>query len=98
MKTTGLDACRAGLTLFAKRANISSLRPPDACATKLKGVLAMRSARPLQVSILSLLVTFFLPNMVVRADDEYTDDYDVKARVVRISLIDGEVNLKRNGN
>ncbi len=58
----------------------------------------MRSARPLQVSILSLLVTFFLLNMVVRADDEYTDDYDVKARVVRISLIDGEVNLKRNGN
>ena len=31
-------------------------------------------------------------------DDDETDDYDVKARVVRISLISGEVNLKRVGN
>src|SRR6185503_5456539 len=31
-------------------------------------------------------------------DDDETDDYDVKARVVRISLISGEVNLNRVGN
>src|SRR5687767_8228584 len=32
------------------------------------------------------------------AQDDEPDDYDVKARVVRVSLMIGEVNLKRNGN
>src|SRR5687767_15693693 len=30
--------------------------------------------------------------------DDEPDDYDVKARVVRVSLMIGEVNLKRNGS
>src|SRR5436309_3121036 len=70
----------------------------------------MRSARPVYVSILSLLIIIFststavhgnvvvLPTTSAHADDEYSDEYDVKARVVRISFISGEVNLKRNGN
>src|SRR5687768_18386519 len=32
------------------------------------------------------------------AQDDEPDDYDVKARVVRVSLMIGEVNLKRNGS
>lgn len=47
----------------------------------------------------ALLTLFSIPN-IARAgdDDDADDDYDVKARVVRISLIGGEVNLKREGN
>ena len=49
--------------------------------------------------LLSLLLILFSITVTARADDDdEPDDYDVKARVVRISLIDGEVNLKRNGN
>ena len=45
------------------------------------------------------LLTFLSLTIPVRADDDdEPDDYDVKARVARISLIGGEVNLKRNGN
>ena len=46
------------------------------------------------------LLTLFSITFTARAgdDDDADDDYDVKARVVRISLIGGEVNLKRNGN
>ena len=46
-------------------------------------------------SILLLALTLFSCNLTVRAFDEETDEYDVKARVVRISLINGEVTLKR---
>ncbi len=52
----------------------------------------------LYLSILLLALTFFSYNLSVRASDEETDEYDVKARVVRISLINGEVTLKRKGN
>ena len=48
-----------------------------------------------------LLLTFLSPTILVRAaddDDDQADDYDVKARVARISLINGEVNLRRAGN
>ena len=48
--------------------------------------------------LLSLLLILFSITVTARADDDEPDDYDVKARVVRISLIDGEVNLKRIGN
>jgi len=58
----------------------------------------MRSRRSLYVTILSLLVAYFSQNLTVRAADDDEDDYEVKARVVRISLINGEVTLKRNGN
>jgi hypothetical protein len=47
------------------------------------------------------LLTFLSLTITVRADDDnddQSDDYDVKARVARISLIGGEVNLRRNGN
>ena len=46
-----------------------------------------------------LLITLLAIPITTRADDkEEDDDYDVKARVVRVSLLGGEVNLKRNGN
>ena len=48
-----------------------------------------------------LLLTFLSLTIPVRAaddDDDQADDYDVKARVARISLIGGEVNLRRAGN
>lgn len=61
----------------------------------------MRSARP-AFSILFLLFLAFLTTTIIAraANDEVNeaDDYDVKARVVRISAISGEVNLKRDGN
>ena len=43
------------------------------------------------------LLTFLFITIPVRADDDNddADDYDVKARVARISLIGGEVNLRR---
>src|SRR5688572_20512327 len=48
--------------------------------------------------LLSLLLITFSLTVTARADDDEPDDYEVKARVVRVSLIDGEVNLKRHGN
>ena len=45
-----------------------------------------------------LLITFSITTTARADDDDEPDDYDVKARVVRISLIEGEVNLKRFGN
>ncbi len=59
----------------------------------------MRSTRrSLHATILSLLLTPFGAAHSVRAEDDYADEYDVKARVVRVSLIKGEASLKRNGN
>ena len=58
----------------------------------------MRSARLLFTAVLSLLVTIFAANISVRAADDDADEYDVTARVIRISLIKGEVSLKRQGN
>src|SRR6185503_76174 len=54
----------------------------------------------LSATILLLLLTIFSATTIVRADDNDDDaeDYDVKARVVRISLVSGEARLKRNGN
>ncbi|MBA3354779.1 MAG: FecR domain-containing protein [Pyrinomonadaceae bacterium] len=59
----------------------------------------MRSTRrSLHPTILSLLLMLFATAYSVHAEDDYADEYDEKARVVRISLIEGEVSLKRNGN
>ena len=59
----------------------------------------MRVSRRNVSLLLSLLLILFSITVTARADDDdEPDEYDVKARVVRISLIDGEVNLKRNGN
>ena len=48
--------------------------------------------------LLSLLLILFTTTIIARADDDEPDEYDVTARVVRTSLIDGQVDLKRNGN
>jgi uncharacterized protein DUF6600/FecR-like protein len=58
----------------------------------------MSSSSRLYASILLLLLTIFSAPLTVRAFDDEADEYDVKARVVRISLIAGEVSLKRKGN
>jgi len=46
------------------------------------------------------LLTLLSTTIIARADDDAdeADEYDVTARVVRISLITGEVSLKRNGD
>jgi hypothetical protein len=59
----------------------------------------MRVSRPKTSLVFSFfLLTLFSIPITARADDDEPDDYDVKARVARISLIGGEANLKRNGN
>src|SRR5829696_5505090 len=59
----------------------------------------MRVSRPKTSLLFSfLLLTLLSIPITARADDDEPDDYDVKARVARISLISGEVTLKRNGN
>ena len=57
------------------------------------------SRRKISLLLSLFLLTFFSITAIARADDDDdADDYDVKARVARMSLIGGEVNLKRNGN
>jgi hypothetical protein len=58
----------------------------------------MRVSRLKTILLLSsFLLTLFSIPITVRADDnDDADDYDVKARVARISMLDGEVSLKRN--
>src|SRR5215467_7542114 len=53
-----------------------------------------------KTSLLVFLLTILSITITARAadDTDEPDDYDVKDRVVRISLITGEVNLKRKGN
>lgn len=56
--------------------------------------------RPLYYTLFLLLLILLTPAFVARAADDETDgadEYDVTARVVRISLLAGEVNLKRAG-
>ena len=57
----------------------------------------MKSSR-LYTSFLFFLLTFLSASLPIQAFDDEADDYDLKDRVVRISLIAGEVNLKRKGN
>ena len=57
----------------------------------------MRSTRHVYIPLLLLFLLMLSTSKIVRADDE-ADEYDVKARVVRISLIAGEATLKRAGN
>src|SRR6201988_4959574 len=56
----------------------------------------MRFSR-LYTSLLLLILSIFSISTSVRADDE-PEDYEVNARVVRISMTSGDVSLKRNGN
>ena len=54
--------------------------------------------RPVSLILFTLLLTFISTGTTARAFEDEPDDYDVKARVIRISLIGGEVTLKRSGN
>ena len=59
----------------------------------------MRSTRPFYSILLLLLFTLLTTAIVVRAeDDDEGEDYDIKARVMRVSLLTGEVKLKRHDN
>src|SRR2546427_8500441 len=60
----------------------------------------MRSSRPVSSTIFFLFLTFLTTTVLARASDDAdnADEYEVKARVVRLSLLSGEVNLKRAGN
>src|SRR5688572_26292684 len=59
----------------------------------------MRSRLSTPVALLLLLSTLFLFNTPALADDTYDDEYDERehARVLRISLLKGEVSVKRTG-
>jgi hypothetical protein len=57
----------------------------------------MRSSKTPLVTLLSLLLTLFATQVTAHAGDETdADEYDVSARVVRVSLIHGDVSLKRH--
>ena len=56
------------------------------------------SRRKTSLILCAALLTLFSTTARAGNDDDAEDDYDVKARVVRVSLIGGDVNLKRNGN
>ena len=63
----------------------------------------MRSSRLVPNRIFSLLLILFLTLFTAHvvafaADEDEGESYDEQARVVRISLIKGEVTLKRKGN
>ncbi|OLE54803.1 MAG: hypothetical protein AUG51_06790 [Acidobacteria bacterium 13_1_20CM_3_53_8] len=61
----------------------------------------MRYTKLLSIALLSLLIVLLSSNLTFAAmnnnDEDYADEYDVHARVVRISLIRGDVQLKRAG-
>ena len=61
----------------------------------------MRSRLSAPTALLFLLSTLFLfGTAALAADDTYddTDEYEERARVLRVSLLKGEVSLKRAGN
>src|SRR2546422_11110460 len=62
----------------------------------LKGACPMRPTKLPLLFFLSILLTVLCVHSTARADDNEGDEYDVNARVVRISLIKGDVNLKRH--
>src|SRR5918992_2147471 len=61
----------------------------------------MRSTRPFYSAFLLLLLTVLSSTIIAFAAEDETDEpeeYDVKARVVRISLLTGEVKIRRDGD
>jgi hypothetical protein len=59
----------------------------------------MRSTRIISPFFLSLLLALFALNIErARAADDDADEYDETARVVRVSMIRGDVSLRRNGS
>ena len=57
----------------------------------------MRLSRQVYVATLSPLLIIFLAFTSIQAADEEPDEYEIQARVARISLISGAVVLKREG-
>jgi hypothetical protein len=57
----------------------------------------MRFSR-LSLSLLFLLLFILSTRGTARAASDESEDYDIQARVVRVSLLSGDVSLKRNGN
>ncbi|HEX8354905.1 MAG TPA: DUF6600 domain-containing protein, partial [Pyrinomonadaceae bacterium] len=57
----------------------------------------MRSRLSAPAALLILLSTLFLSTTPALADDTYEDEYEERARVLRVSLLKGEVSLKRAG-
>jgi len=55
----------------------------------------MRPTRRRLSLYLPLFITLLLTPAIARADDDDTEDYDVDARVVRLSLIHGDVSVQR---
>jgi hypothetical protein len=59
----------------------------------------MRSHHSLPFALLFLLSTLLLTTTsTLAADDTYEDEYEERARVIRLSLLKGEVSLRRAGN
>jgi FecR protein len=62
----------------------------------------MRSVKALFASLLFILLAWPCTSQIARAEDnvreEEADEYDVTARVVRTSLLKGEVTLRRKGS
>ncbi len=75
------------------RADNSTTRGP----IQNKGALPCGLPDSIQEFLLLLLALVATP-VTIRASDDEADEYDVKARVVRISLISGDVSLKRKDN
>src|SRR2546429_3843525 len=96
-KWTGKDACPKGLTL-ANAHSVRGLRciwrASDGLQvrSRIKRSVSMRSTRP-SSTIFFLFLTLFTTTIIARGADDTAneaDEYDVKARVLRISLITGE--------
>lgn len=57
----------------------------------------MRSRLSVPAALLFLLSTILLSSTPALADDTYEDEYEESARVLRVSLLKGEVSVKRVG-
>ncbi|MFN2416433.1 MAG: FecR domain-containing protein, partial [Pyrinomonadaceae bacterium] len=57
----------------------------------------MRSRLSAPAALLFLLSVTFLQASPALADDVYDDEYEERARVLRVSLLKGEVSVKRSG-
>jgi hypothetical protein len=58
----------------------------------------MRSRHSSPIALLFLLSALLLISTTARADDTNDDEYEEHARVLRVSLLKGEVSLQRSGN
>ena len=59
----------------------------------------MRLTRPVYSVLLVLLFTLLFTTNIVRAEDDAEgEDYEIKARVMRVRMLTGEVKLQRHDN